>query len=195
MKVQELNEWFKTMPLNTDEINNLHIPGNIKDAIFSLIAPYVEGITATFVFPNIPENETKVLCKKIFGLCDIIRHADDDAYPHHASKGNIRKVALTTIRYIYQVAVNNQHDPYVTFDNDVINTLGKVFILLYTSNQEEEKRPQLCKAMTDFAVVCLLLANRTEAVKFNVTHPFQGKTQDDVYTATAQYAVKLGIPI
>lgn len=196
MKVQDLNEWFQTIPLYTNDIDDLDISDNIKDAIFSLIAPYAEGIDSTYPFPDIPESETKILCKELFGLCDIIRHADDDSHPHHASKGMIQKAALTTIRYIYKVAVNDDaNDPYVVFDSNVVDTLGKVFILLYASNQDEERRPQLCKAMTNLAVVCLLLANRTKSFKFNRPYPFPGKTQDEIYAATAQYAAKLGVPI
>ena len=198
MKTQDLNNWFQTMSIDTNDINKLKVSPNIKNAILTLIAPYAQGIQAVFEFPNIDSSKAEILHEKLIKLCDIIRHADDDKFTIHASEGMIRNVALTTIKHIYKVATNNnnnENDPYVvTNDPDVSNILSKVFILLYASNQENENRQHLYDEMTRFAVICLLLANRTPSYTFNVTYPLKnGMTQDAIYAATAQYAKSLGI--
>ena len=196
MKTQDLNNWFQTMSIDTNDITKLKVSQNIKNAILTLIAPYAQGIQATFEFPDIDTNKADILHEKLIGLCDIIRHADDDKFTH-VSKGMIQNVALTTIKHIYRVATNNNNEndrPYVvTNDPDVSNILSKVFILLYASNQENENRQHLYDEMTRFAVICLLLANRTPSYTFNKPYPLDNMTQDAIYTATAQYAKSLGM--
>ena len=192
MKLQDLNNWFQTMSIDTNDINKLDVSQNIKDAILTLIAPYAQGIPATFKFPNIDPNKAEILRETLIGLCDIIRHADDDKFTH-VSEGMIRNVALTAIRHIYRVAVNQSGNIFVVCDPDLMDILSRVFILLYASNQENEKRQHLYDEMTRFAVICLILANRTESITFNKPYQLDNLTQDAIYAATAKYAKSLGI--
>ena len=134
---------------------------------------------------KLPQTTIDELTAKLFELVEIIRHCDDEEYPHHLCYGSLYNVGLSCIRRCFYVALmlntsldfSQTHEfrpiganfkkcpyPYVKANRPVLDYLENLFLRIYNSDLTNQLLPL-------FAILCLQLCCYTKFVGFNRSFP------------------------
>ena len=120
----------------------------------------------------------------------MIRHADDDEYPHHMSYGPLNMVGLSLCRRVFYVAAKLEDYPSLTIDNRLINVMNKLFLVIFRRTEPQgysdydefiAARIEQNMQLTQLALIAVLCCNKTKCVQFNASTPIQGITADELY--------------
>ena len=155
-QIEEVIKMFRNHPENLDM--------NVQDTI------------------GLPQNVIDELDCKLFELCEMIDHADDDNYTHHLSRGSLYNVGMSAIRRCFYVAVqlnptitqeqNLRPDgkenpcpyPYAEIDGNLLDYLENLFLRIYKFKLTKQMIPL-------YAMGCLQICCYTRYAGFNCEYP------------------------
>ena len=199
MKTSDVDRYCQTIKLNIEEIKELNINNDAKEALYTLLSGYAEkhDESHAFEFPKIWQTN-KELCErinsKVLRMCVIIANADNDDYGILLSLGMIQNIGITCLRHIYGIATCHEiidNCPFIIVNDKLLRFLSNTFVIIYTHHQEPSDRLVLIQDLTKFMYVCMMIATDENAVHFRAEYPFQDESRQEVYKATVKLLASL----
>ena len=152
-----------------------------------------------------PEIIEEYTCK-VFELCEMIDHADDNSYQNHLSYGSLFNVGMSTLRRCFYVSVQLNQSitqqkrlrpngkanpcpyPYIEVEGGLLDYLENLFLRIYKFKLTKPLIPL-------FVMGCLQLCCYTRFVGFNCEMPMDNVGWRTIYDSVFLIVQSSKIPV